>query len=78
MNLDRETQYLFGGTLGILTVASIIGWVLKARITSEGGRKVVENLVSRTNASGTPAEEGRPKVTSPDPAATSRWSACPW
>jgi phosphatidate cytidylyltransferase len=50
MNLDRETQYLLGGTLGILTVASVIGWVLKARITSEGGRKVVDNLVSRTNA----------------------------
>ena len=50
MNLDRETQYLFGGTLGILTVASVIGWVLKARITSESGRKVVDNFVSRTNA----------------------------
>ena len=50
MNLDRETQILFGGTLDILTVASVIGYVLKARVTSEGGRKVVDNLVSRTNA----------------------------
>ena len=50
MNLDRETIILFGGTLGLLAIASIIGHILRSRITSESGRKVVENLVSRTNA----------------------------
>ena len=50
MNLDHDILTLFGGILGILTVASTIGAVLKAKVTSESGRKVVENLVARTNA----------------------------
>ena len=50
MNLDPDLLKLFGGILGILITASIISAVLKARVTSEKGRKVVENLISRTNA----------------------------
>ncbi len=50
MNLDHDILTLFGGILGILTVASTIGAVLKAKVTSESGRKVVDNLVARTNA----------------------------
>lgn len=50
MNLDRETLWLFGGMIAILTVASIIGAILRRRVTSEGGKKVVDNLVARTRA----------------------------
>ena len=31
--------------------------------------------VQAAKAAGTPAEDGRPKVARPEPAATSRWSA---
>ncbi len=50
MNLDRETLWLFGGMIAILTVASIIGAILRRRVTSESGKKVVDNLVARTRA----------------------------
>jgi len=50
MNLDRETLWLFGGMIAILTVASVIGAILRRRVTSEGGKKVVDNLVARTRA----------------------------
>lgn len=50
MNLDPEILKLFGGILALLTVSSTIGAVLQQKVTSEGGRKVVDNLVARTNA----------------------------
>ena len=50
MNLDRQTLWLFGGMIAILTVASVIGAILRRRVTSDGGRKVVDNLVARTRA----------------------------
>lgn len=50
MNLDPQTVYLFGGMLGLLAVASVIGAVLKARVQSESGRRVVDNLNARTRA----------------------------
>ena len=50
MNLDPEILKLFGGILALLTVSSAVGAVLQKKVTGEGGRKVVENLVSRTNA----------------------------
>jgi phosphatidate cytidylyltransferase len=50
MNLDRETLWLFGGMIAILTVASVIGAILRRRVTSESGKKVVDNLVARTRA----------------------------
>jgi phosphatidate cytidylyltransferase len=50
MNLDRETLWLFGGLFVLLTVATLIGYALRARVTTEGGRKVVENLIARTRA----------------------------
>lgn len=50
MNLDPEILKLFGGILALLTVSSITGAVLQQKVSSEGGRKVVDNLVARTNA----------------------------
>jgi len=50
MNLDWQTLWLFGGMLGLLTVASIIGAVLKVRVHTEDGQRVVDNLNARTRA----------------------------
>jgi phosphatidate cytidylyltransferase len=50
MNLDRQTLWLIGGVLGLLTISSIIGAVLAMRVTSEAGRRVVDNLNARTRA----------------------------
>ena len=50
MNSDPVLLKLFGGVLVILTLFSATGAVLRRRISSEGGRRVVENLISRTNA----------------------------
>jgi phosphatidate cytidylyltransferase len=50
MNMDRHTLWLFGGLTGLLTVASAIGYSLRAKVRSDSGRKIVENLISRTNA----------------------------
>ena len=50
MNSDPVLLKLFGGVLVILTLFSASGAILRRRISSEGGRRVVENLISRTNA----------------------------
>jgi phosphatidate cytidylyltransferase len=41
---------VFGSVLAILVIASLIGFVLSRRVTSEDGRKVVENLNARIKA----------------------------
>ena len=50
MNLDRQTLILLGGVVALLIVASITGAVLSARVKSESGRRVVDNLNARTRA----------------------------
>ena len=50
MTLDRETIWLFGGLFILLSVATIIGYALRRRVQTDGGRKVVENLIARTRA----------------------------
>jgi phosphatidate cytidylyltransferase len=50
MNLDPVILKLFGGVLGLLTVSSTIGAILRTKVRGDGGRKVVENLIARTNA----------------------------
>jgi phosphatidate cytidylyltransferase len=50
MNLDRQTLFLLGGVLALLTVASLIGAALSMRVQSESGRRVVDNLNARTRA----------------------------
>jgi phosphatidate cytidylyltransferase len=50
MTIDRELQLLLGGVLVLLVVASIVSAILKRRVTSEGGRATIANLVARVNA----------------------------
>jgi phosphatidate cytidylyltransferase len=47
---DRETTLLLSGTLGLLVVASLIGFVLSRSVRSEAGRATVANLNARTRA----------------------------
>ena len=43
-------RWLFGGVAGLLLVASLIGFVLSRRVTSEAGRETVRNLNARIKA----------------------------
>ena len=47
---DRHFLMIVGGILAFLTVASVIGWLLAQRATSESGRATVENLNARIRA----------------------------
>ena len=47
---DRALLGLVGGVLALLVLASIIGWILSRRVTSEAGRATVENINARTRA----------------------------
>ena len=47
---DRELVWLIGGILVFLTVATVIGAILKRRARSESARATVDNLVARINA----------------------------
>ena len=48
--IDDDLKWLFGGVLGLLVVASIVGAVLAWTVKSEGGRATVENLNARVKA----------------------------
>jgi phosphatidate cytidylyltransferase len=50
MRLDADLKLLFGAVLALLTVASIVSAILKARVRSDSGRATVANLVARVNA----------------------------
>lgn len=50
MTIDSELKLLLGGVLALLVVASTVSAILKRRVTSEGGRATVANLVARVNA----------------------------
>jgi phosphatidate cytidylyltransferase len=50
MTADRELLLLFGGVLGVLALASIVGWVLSRRARSDSGRATVANLNARIRA----------------------------
>src|ERR1700758_2172400 len=47
LKIDRQTCWLVGGVLALLTASSLIGWVLSMRVTGETGRSTVENLNAR-------------------------------
>src|SRR4051812_16447685 len=47
---DPAVVYIVGGILGLLIVASVIGVVLKFAVTSEKGRRTVQNLNARMHA----------------------------
>ncbi len=49
-HLDPQMQWLFGGLLVLLTVASAIGLLLTRAIKAESGRAVVVNLNARIHA----------------------------
>lgn len=50
LNVDRELQSVFGGILGLLVVATVIGWLISKRELSEGARATVANARQRINA----------------------------
>ena len=50
MSVQQKFYWLIGGVILLLTLASIIGAVLKMRTTTDSGRVVVENLNQRTRA----------------------------
>jgi phosphatidate cytidylyltransferase len=47
---DVQTRELIGGVVALLCIATVIARILKARVRSESGGKVVANLNSRINA----------------------------
>ena len=55
LNPTHKFYWLIGGVAGLLLIASVIGWLLNAKLAkqqnpSEKSQKVVANLVSRVNA----------------------------
>jgi len=50
MKLDQELLWLTGVVVGLLIVASLIGWVMSRRELGEGVRRTVENMNARTRA----------------------------
>jgi phosphatidate cytidylyltransferase len=48
--LDRQTIWLVGGVMGLLVVASLIGWRLARTVQGEKGRSTVQNLNARIRA----------------------------
>ena len=50
LGMDEKMVWLFGGVVGLLVVASLVGWVLSRRATSEAGRDTVRNLNARIKA----------------------------
>jgi phosphatidate cytidylyltransferase len=52
MNLitDHETFLLLGGVLGLLTLATALGAILRARVRSEAATPTIQNLNARIKA----------------------------
>jgi len=50
MSGNIKFYWLMGGVLGILILASLIGWILHLRVRTEQRRAIVENLNSRIRA----------------------------
>jgi phosphatidate cytidylyltransferase len=48
--LDPQLMWLFGGVLGILVLASVVGFILARAVKSEAARATVANLNARTRA----------------------------
>ncbi len=47
---DKQTFWLVGGVLALLVVASLLGWLLSSRVTSDQGKATVQNLNARIRA----------------------------
>lgn len=50
LSVDQELLWLFGGVLGLLLLATVIGRILKRTVTSEAARAIVENLRARVRS----------------------------
>jgi len=50
MSGNIKFYWLMGGVLGILILASLIGWILHLRVRTEQRRAIIENLNSRIRA----------------------------
>lgn len=50
MTVAEKSYWLIGGVVGVLLVASLIGWLLSLKVRSESSRVVVENLNQRVRA----------------------------
>ena len=48
--IEPMMLWLYAGVLGLLTFASLVGFVLARRVTSDGGRDTVRNLNARIKA----------------------------
>lgn len=48
--LDLKIVWLFGGVIGLLAVASLIGFILSRRVAGDAGRETVRNLNARIKA----------------------------
>jgi phosphatidate cytidylyltransferase len=47
---QQRAWWLFGGVIVLLTVASVISWILSARARTESSRATISNLTARVNA----------------------------
>ena len=50
MNVQQKFYWLIGGVVVLLSIATVIGMLLKMRATTDSGRAVVDNLNQRTRA----------------------------
>ena len=50
MTMQQKFYWLFGGILALLTLASLIGWLLHARAQRAGGSATIDNLNARVRA----------------------------
>lgn len=48
--MDNEIKYLFGGILSLLTIASVIGFLLARKYKDSSAKHVIDNLNARTKA----------------------------
>ena len=50
MSMQQKFYWLFGGILGLLTLASLIGWIMHRQVQRRGGSPTIDNLNARVRA----------------------------
>ena len=50
MSMQQKFYWLFGGILGLLAIASLLGWLLHRRTARSGGSETITNLNARVRA----------------------------
>jgi phosphatidate cytidylyltransferase len=50
MTMQQKFYWLFGGILALLTIASLVGWILQRSAQRRGGSATIENLNARVRA----------------------------